>query len=331
MTFLLQDEHILLMNLSGHMLFDSPLLQLNDRKQLHDVGLLTAIEYPEWGQIEPAKGQYDFSVIEWMLSVNRKAGLRTLFSIPGPFFPTWIPNEWKFKYSNGTYNTSSISFWSVEGQEYLKNFMQMLISKYASDDVSFFFGELDTGESIYPGGALYDDNAKRDFQSKYGNGEISFSNNETKSWLTDVIISHYIDIQGIFYPINHDVWDAHQWLISRKFPESMNYVQPALLEALKTHFCDATLYLLQYTYFDSSHPQENVAYVESLQHNYKCEVIAEAMFCDGLPNTTPQSIAKGFRGQILCPTHQHTGKKHIEDWMLTNIKNSLALWKDSKK
>jgi hypothetical protein len=98
------------------------------------------------------------------------------------------------------------------------------------------------------------------------------------------------------------------------------------LEAYRKAFDDLCLVLLQYTYFDDAHPQENEMYVDMLMNTYGCEVIVEAMFCKGLPTTTPRAIAKGFRGQIICPTHPHTHETSFKNEMVEAIRDSHIQW-----
>jgi hypothetical protein len=68
-----------------------------------------------------------------------------------------------------------------------------------------------------------------------------------------------------------------------------------------------------------------------LKETTGCEVIAEAMFAGGLPTTTPKSIIKGFRGQILHPTIESFTGASLTDDVITNIKNSHNLWLESRK
>src|SRR5512139_3907148 len=137
MSFLRDDEYIILMNLGTHMLQGSPPLTLDNRKRIRDAGVQTAIEYPEWAEMEPAQGIYDFSVIDRILETNRAAGMKTIFSIPGPWIPVWIPDEWRPKYEYGVYNTSVISMWSEEGVFHEWSLFDKLMDDYSSDDVMF--------------------------------------------------------------------------------------------------------------------------------------------------------------------------------------------------
>jgi hypothetical protein len=122
MRFMQNDEHLLLMNLGTGMLYDSNKLVVSERERLREVGIQTAIEYPEWGEIEPTQGNYNFGVIDHILDMNRHVGMKTIFGFPGPYLPAWIPNDWRFRYANGTYNTASVSIWNKEAEQYYVHF-----------------------------------------------------------------------------------------------------------------------------------------------------------------------------------------------------------------
>ena len=323
MRFMQDDEYLLLMNLGPHQLQGTTVLTTDERKRIREAGIRTAIEYPEWADLEPAQGVYNFSFIEKVLAMNRSAEMKTIFSIFNPWIPVWIPSDWRPKYQSGVPNTAFISIWSEEGIEYKADLSFMLINEYRADDVMFIMGDVDTGESILPSHAFYDDHAIKDF-----GGIPNFENNDTKEWLEKSVLKYYIGMQRLFYFQYKEIWDAHQWLIAQFNPASMNYMQPKLLQAYRDTFGDKmSLVLLQYTYFDSAHPVDNEIYVDMLKNTYNCETIVEALFCDGLPTTTPRSIAKGFRGQIICPVHPHTHKQRFESWMVESIRNSHNQWR----
>jgi hypothetical protein len=321
MRFMQDDEYLLLMNLGPHQLQGTPILSLDSRKQIREVGIRTAIEYPEWVDLEPAQGIYDFAYIESVLATNRSADMKTIFSMFNPWMPEWIPDDWRPRYQEGAYNTAFISIWNKKAIQYKLDFLSMLVDKYNSDDVMFIVGDVDTGESMLPSYAFYDDYALKDF-----GGIPDFENEDTKKWLETSILNYYVRLHKILYPQCKELWDAHQWLIGHKNPASCNFVQPKLLEAYRKEFEDLSLVLLQYTYFDEAHPSENVGYVDMLKDTYNCEVIAEAMFCKGFSKTTPQSIEKKFRGQIICPTHPHTHEMSFQPYMLEAIRNSYNTW-----
>jgi hypothetical protein len=108
-----------------------------------------------------------------------------------------------------------------------------------------------------------------------------------------------------------------------------NYVQPDILAKFRELYPDSCIILLQYTYYDSSHLQDNVEYVDKIRNAYNCETFVEAMYCAGLPTTTPRAIAHGFRGQIVRPAFENQ-TNHLEDWHVENIRRSMELWRRSK-
>ena len=329
MNFMRSDEYLLLMNLCEGMPGEYAPYTLSERIRLRDVGIQTAIEYPEWSKTEPVRGEYNFSLIEGILELNRGAGIKTIFAVPEHWIPKWIPNEWRLKYHNGNYITSSISLWNKEAVQYRDDYLTMLIDRYHAPDVLFVFTENDTGESVMVSYGWYDDCAVKDFQSKY-DVAMDFDNIQTKEWLANSAISYITETQKIFYPQYKELWNMNQWLINKINPASMNSIHPEILKSFRDTFDPLSLVLLQYTYFDAAHPQENVVYVDKLVSDYGCEVIAEAMFCKGLPQTAPRAIAKGFRGQIICPTHLTTGEKKLQDWMINAISDAHKLWEKNE-
>ena len=88
--------------------------------------------------------------------------------------------------------------------------------------------------------------------------------------------------------------------------------------------------LLQYTYYDPSHGIENENYVNSLKNDLGCDVIVEAHYSRGLRVTAPLSIAKGFRGQIICPTHPIGGYNTFESWMFAEVEWAHNQWARGK-
>jgi hypothetical protein len=331
MNFMVSEEYLLLMNLGRHMLQGTPVLSIPERMRLKEVGIETAIEYPEWADMEVVRGEYAFSSIENILCMNREVGMKTILAIPNCWLPTWFPDEWRPKHLDGRYNTAALSIFNKEAMKYEQDFFKMLVDKYTAPDVMFILQEHDTGESAFPNYFFYEDCAKEDFYSVYDKDVVmDLNNSETRVWLEDAIINHFLDLQRIFYPPYKEIWNSLQWLIAKLNPPSMNYLQPRILESFQKEFVDANIVLLQYTYFDDSHPQENVEYVDMLKEKYCKDVIVEAMFCAGLPTTTPRSIAKGFRGQIICPVHPHTHESGLHEWMVDAIAQSNRLWKESK-
>ena len=324
------DEYLLLMNQCGSMPGNPMPLTVSERIRLREAGIQTAIEYSEWGKTEPAQGVYDFSLIESILSMNREAEMKTIFAAPMEFVPYWLPDEWKFKYQDGRYN-SSISLWNKEATQYKNEYISMLIDMYHASDVMFIYAENDTGESTMLSYAWYDDYAVENFRSIYGcDIPIDFNNEQTKEWLTNSGLAHILETQKLFYPQFKELWNANQWLIGKINPASMNALIPEVMQSFRDTFDPLSLVFLQYTYFDAAHPPENVIYVDMIKEKFNCDVIVEALFCKGLPTTAPKAIAKGFRGQIICPIHNATGEKTVQDWMVEAISNAHKLWENNE-
>ena len=87
--------------------------------------------------------------------------------------------------------------------------------------------------------------------------------------------------------------------------------------------------LLQYTYYDDAHGQDNVEFVDMLRDEIGCEVIVEAMFCSGLATTTPKAIAHGFRGQVVRPAID-LDMTSLPEHEVNAIRDSHQLWMASR-
>jgi hypothetical protein len=326
-----ESEWLLLMNYNPYMPEKPHVMTLDERKRLREAGIQTALEYPCFYVVEPQMGTYDFSSIENILELNRGAEMKTIFSVPNPYFPSWLPDEWKGKHESGNLNHSMVSFWHKEGIQHMKDYIQMMIDRYLAPDVMFIWAEQDTGESAFPSYFFYEECAKQDFIEKYGNSEFKYGAPDVMKWMEDKTVDHFVEMQEIFYPQYHEVWNNLQWLINLRNPASLNYLQARIFQAFKDRFPDVNIVLLQYTYWDSSHTAECHNYVDNLKRTYDCDVIVEAMFCRGLPETAPKTMVKGYQGQILCPTHPHTKEQKLEDWMVDNIRSATKLWEETRK
>jgi hypothetical protein len=308
---------------------------LEDRIRYREAGIQTAIEYPQWYALEPSKGQYDFSHVEEILRLNREAGMKTIFAIPGFVNPEWMPDEWFIKSIEGKIDRRVLSFWNIDAQAYLIHYCVSLIKKYGAEDVLFIFSESENGENNLPTTpSFYDDHALAEYRSIYGSLAYPDINNitsypQTKEWLRKSALAHHMELQGVFYPQKKEIWNMMQWLYDQWSKATLNFVQLELMQLYKQVWRDVEIVLLQYTFFDDAHTDENAEYVDRLMKKTPCQVIVEAHFASGLKITTPQAIAKGFRGQIICPTHPQSGKNKLEQWMLEEIKKSNELWLQS--
>jgi hypothetical protein len=340
MSFLQDDDFLLLMSHNTERCPESALpidyhvLTTAEKVKLYDAGIRTSHEQPAWQAIEPAQGQYNFDYLDDIIQSNRDAGMKSLLQICGWRVPKWMPNDWFAKAPDGRVERESLSLWNEEAQKYSDTFYKFMRDRYASQkDVAFFYGEYQGGEGIYPPTMCFFDRAALDdYKTKFGSHAVpDINTTETKNWFGDKIVEHVIQKCEILYPSYQEMWNAQQFLMNTWSLNFGNFVQPEILRMFRRFHSEAHIILLQYTYFDSSHDERNVDYVNRLVEVSQCEVIAEAMFCDGLKHTTPLSIKKGFRGQIVHPAKSgFSGTGELEDWMVDEIKKSCDLWRASK-
>ena len=334
-----ENDYLILMNLDISIMETNDFYKvtLSDRIKCRQAGIQTALEYLGWNVIEPSRGDYDFSSVVKTLDLNRSAGMKTIFSIPEIRHPSWMPDEWFIKNVNGEVNRKYLSMWHYEAQDHLRNYCKLLIERFDAPDVLFIFAEGENGENVLPTTpSFYEDVALEDYRNEYGSDavpDITYLTTyaQTKEWLRKKALTNYMMTQRFFYPHKHEIWDMKQWLYNHWSEATVNYVQPELMRMYRTFWKDANIVLLQYTYFDEAHGAENVAYVDSLKDEIPCDVIVEAHFCNGLRDTTPKAIAKGFRGQIICPTHPMIGKNNLDDGMISEIKWACDTWKRSRE
>ena len=339
MNFMDDDEFLLVM---AHCEDRSPeyadysyILTRQDRQRLYDIGIRTIHEQPSWNKIEPSKGNYDFDYLDEIIQRNRDVGIKSLIQIHGWRIPDWMPDEWMVKQKSGEIGYAGIrvlSMWNEEAQKYSDAYYKMLDDRYLSDpDVMFFFGEWQGGEGAYPPGwCLYDEDAIQDYKKVYGTSAEPIPDNpDTLDWFGKKVIQHFIKKGKLLYPKYHEVWNAQQYLMDTWTKSFGNFVQYDIYKAYRDLWADGSIVCCQCTYYDSSHKQDNVEFVDKLRFTTGCEVIVEAMHCAGLPTTTPKAIAQDFRGQIVFPAYEDNAK-NLPEWHINNMKVSNELWRRSK-
>ena len=263
------------------------------------------------------------------MKLNREAGLKSLIQFHGWRVPKWFPNEWRGRTKKGEYEDDVISMWNKEAQEYGDNMYKMLDARYMDQpDVMFFLGEWQGGEgAMRPTHCYHDQAALDDYKSIYGSSAVpDLNTEETTKWLGDKIIEHFLRRGALLYPKYHEIWNMQQHLMDTWDKAFGNFNIPEIMNAYRTNFPEACIVFCQATYYDSSHKQDNVEFVDMLRYTYNLEVIVEAMYCKGLPTTTPKAIAQGFRGQIVRPAFEE-GALKLEDWMIANIRNTITYGK----
>lgn len=308
----------------------SYILTIDDRKRLYDAGIRTMHEQPSWNMIEPSKGNYNFEYLDEIINRNREARMKSLIQIHGWRIPNWIPDEWRAKLNNGTYESQALSMWNEEAQEYSDRHYLMLDEHYRSDpDIAFFFGEWQGGEGAYPPDwCLYDDPAIEDYKKTYGTSAMPEPlNPDTMLWFGNKITKHFIRKGALLYPKFHEIWNAQQYLMDTWTKGFGNFTMVDIYKGYRELFPDSCIVCCQCTYYDEDHKQDNVDFVDMLGKISQCETIVEAMHCSGLPITTPKAIAHGFRAQIVFPAYENHTSLRLENWMVNNIKVSNELWR----
>ena len=101
---------------------------------------------------------------------------------------------------------------------------------------------------------------------------------------------------------------------------------------MKRVFPNSNLVLEQYTYWDGAHHKRHRNHVDEIKKEFQCDVFVEALWPQGLVTTTPATIAKGYRGQIVGVSHEHRpDNSSLTEEMLDNIKESHKLWLESSQ
>jgi hypothetical protein len=333
MSFMRDDEFIVLVILNPLMadyIHDMYVPSVDDRKRFRDVGMQSVFEYPLWYQMNPNPTEYNWSEIETMLSRNRAADMKTIFTVGGWLLPSWIPSGWYAKRANGNLEKESLSIWNEEAQEYSDRFYWKLVDTFAADDVLFVFGEFQGGEGIYQSGpCFYDNAALESYKKHYGSSAYpDIKTPETLYWYGQQIIEYIMRKQRVFYGQHHEIWNSQQYLMDVWSKDFGNFCIPEIFETFRAEWPDGNLVFSQFTYFDQAHYEiPNEAFVDNIKNTYNAEILVEAHFAQGLKETAPKAIAKGFRGQLCGPVHHQSGyNKGVEQWMLDEIGKAHLLW-----
>ena len=337
MSFLKDDEFIILVILNprtADYIKDMYVPTVDDRKRFIDVGMQSVIEYPMWSLINPKPTVYDWNEIEMRLKVNRAAGMKTIFLSAGWLLPNWIPSGWRAKHQNGVAEPEMLSMWNEEAQEYSDGFYHKLVDNFGAEDVLFMWGEFQGGEGIYPSDpSFYDDAALADYRKVYGSSAYpDIKNSETLDWFGKKAIEYSLRKQRILYPQHQEIWNSQQLLMDIWAKGFGNFVIPETFQAFRDEWPDGDLIFSQFTYFDPAHYEiPNEAFVDRIKNDYNAKVIVEAHYAQGLKDTTPKAIAKGFRGQMCGPVHHQSGyNSRVEQWMYDEIGKAHLLWSASR-
>jgi len=340
MSFLAPDEFLILLDPQPSWLIASPyILSLQDKIVLREAGIQTTNGDFIWGEIEPLQGEYDFSDLERQLEMNREAGIKSRFHVPNRT-PAWMSDEWMLQTIDGRAQIRRdgiperyLSFWNEEAQEYCDDYLRLLIERYHAPDVMFVYGESQSGEGVLPMEPFYyDEFAIADYKDRCGTDAYPDINiQETRDWLQESAIKRTIRVHKTINQ-HKEIWNWLQPLMDDWSKSCVNFALEEILRACKVAFPDSLLVIEQDTFWDSSHTEQHRSRIDAIAEELQCEVIVEAMWPSGLPTTTPLSIARGYRGQIVGPSHPHFPKLgSLEPWVVANIKEAHRQWLESSQ
>jgi hypothetical protein len=303
-------------------------LKLDDLLRLKDAGIDYCTQYLRWDMIEKPMGQYNWAATDEMVNKTSKAGMKCIL-FGGSVPLQCAPEDWYSRIQANYPIGEVLSYWNDEAQAYLRNFYYKVIDRYGSDTCLVAMSEYLCGECcLHNIPSFYDRAALQDYAKTYG-GIPDINNGNTRKWLQDAVVKHYLDTQEVFVPQHNEIWEQLQWLISTQSVANGNFAQPQVQAACLERWPDVNYVLLQYTYF--MHGEPYFAYIRNLMKN-KITLIVEAQYCIGLKNgTTAIAIEHGASGQIVAPLHPFTGQNIVDDWMFDVIGKADAEFKKNQQ
>ena len=300
-------------------------LKLDDLKRIKDAGVNYCSQYYRWDTIERAMGQYDWNNTDEIVDKVLKAGMKcVLFGWHVPL--QCAPEDWYARTQSGYPIREVLSYWNEEAQAYSRDFYSKVIQRYGSDNCLAAMSEYLCGECcLHNIPSYYDRAAIQDYERQYG----GITNEEnTKKWLQDAVVKHYLDTQEVFIHQHNEIWEELQWLIATQSVANGNFAQPEIQKACRERWPDVNYILLQYTYF--MHGEPYFSYIRDLMKN-KITLIVEADYCTGLKNgTTAIAIQHGASGQIVAPLHPFAGVTNMSEWMFDAIEKAATEFRNSE-
>jgi hypothetical protein len=344
--FLKPDEHMVLFNsnddIGGYGLRFISHDEEGLRRIKDETGVGVASELVYWHAIEKEMGKYDWSLPDKQVNRCIKAGMRLLLCTPNTV-PTCLPDEWYSHTSQGNRYQGILSFWHPDAEAYQQQFLQAMVNRYGCSDVNIVYHGFLSGESYLWNVPVYHDKAAtQDYQKRFGiQGSIpEYENNKLdqfmRDWISDAVVSHYLKMHEVLVGQFNEVWDSTQYIIALQSETNGNFARPAVLKAYRERWPEASIWLLQYTYWLNG--KENADYVDDLLEKYDCKTIVEANYCEDLARTVEMAVLGGlneksperWHGQIVCPLHPYRGHRKMEPWMYQVIKEANDKWKVSR-
>jgi hypothetical protein len=301
-------------------------IKIDDLKRIKDAGVNYCTQYCRWDAIERQMGQYNWAATDVLVDRVSQSGMKCiLFGYHVPL--QCAPTDWYSRIQSGQPIGEVLSYWNEEAQAYARNFYYKLVDRYGSDTCLVAMSEYLSGECcLHNIPSFYDQAALQDYAKTY-RGVPDINNENTKKWLQDAVVKHYLDTQEVLVPQHNEIWEELQWLIATQSLANGNFAQPEVQKACLERWPDVNYVLLQYTYF--MHGEPYFAYIRNLIKN-KINLIVEAQYVTGLKNgTTPIAIQHGASGQIVAPLHPFTGQRELEPWMYEVIEKAATEFRNS--
>jgi len=335
--FLGPNEHLIVMNLPTGLPTQFGVcssLSEEELTKLRGVGVRVILNYDYWRLSEAD----NYAYLDETVQLQQRLGMRSfLASYVEP--PQDLPDTYYCKYQDGSSGCSesgkkALSIFSLDARAAMLNHYDELIARYGGPDVLVIHSGLDAGEIVLPHQpAFYDDAALVSHGLEVG-GVPDVTREGTQIWLRRGVLEHFLVIDELLATQHDEIWQAlHPWLDWARHPRGANgnFAQDDILKVEADLWPNTARTLLQYTYFHHYKTvRNNVPYkrlIDMWKQQYNLRIVVEANYCRGLETTTPESISKGFVGQIVGVVHPWAGgRDRMESWQLEAVAKSVRRW-----
>lgn len=335
--FLGPDEHLIVMNLPpGIPTQFGPSSSMTEEEltKLRDVGVRVIFNYDFWR----TSAADNYAYLDETVQLHQRLGMRSLItSYQDP--PQDLPDAYYCKHQDGSPGCSengkkTLSIFNIDARAALLDHYDELIARYGGPDVLVIHSGADSGEIVLPHKpAFYDTAALISHQLEVG-GVPNIATVRTQTWLRRGVLEHFLTIDELLITQHNEIWQAlHPWLDWARKPRGANgnFAQEDILKVEADLWPTAARTLLQYTYFHHYKPvRNNVPYKKLIamwQQQYNLRIVVEADYCKGLETTTPESVSKGFVGQLVGVVHPWAGgRDRMEQWQLDAVAKSVRRW-----
>jgi hypothetical protein len=316
-----KDERIIFMDTEVD--YETPTVRVpkEDLASLVSIGVKTSMSCStQWRIIQPEKDkERDWSFYDQRMEDMLSVGMKVYFHcVQQP--PPWLPKEWCTVDMRKVVSDVP-SMWNHEAWDYTLQFITEARDRYNCNDIMVINSWLHDGETITAGEfACFDQAAIKDHIEKFG--RIPEAHNpESEAWYKEKLFQGMNDINRILITDKNELWSMLHPAISTYGNGSQWYEE--YLASIRVTWPEATINQLYYTWtqWDSIYPR-----IKSMSETYRTQVFGGAEYATGIYDNSIKAIANGLRGVLCGPTHPYTKNKRIEQWMLDNMSDSLALW-----